>query len=125
MTVLKTLVGVAVAIIVALLLFAYSGIYNVAADEPHLAVTRWFMETARRNSVERRDDSVALPAGWDSQQRAEKGAKSYASMWQTCHLAPGVESTPLHQGLNPPPPRLSEEVGHHSPENFFGSSSTV
>jgi cytochrome c5 len=119
MTVLKTLISVVVLALVALLLFAYSGIYNVAADEPHLSVTRWFMETVRRNSVERRDDSITLPAGWDSQQRIEQGAKSYATMCQVCHLAPGVEPTPVHKGLNPHPPRLSEEVHHHSPENLF------
>ncbi|GGI16933.1 c-type cytochrome [Oxalicibacterium faecigallinarum] len=119
MTVLKTLISVVVIAIVALLIFVYSGVYNVAADEPHLSVIRWAMETTRSNSVKRRDDSVTLPADWNSLQRVEQGAKSYAAMCQICHLAPGVEPTAIHKGLNPRPPRLSEEMSHHSPENLF------
>jgi mono/diheme cytochrome c family protein len=116
---LQTLLGVIVLLIVAVLTFVYSGVYNIAADEPHTAPVQWLLETTRTQSIVRRDDSVTVPADLADAQRVRRGAQPYASMCQVCHLGPGVKPTPLHQGLNPQPPRLAEEAGHHSPANLF------
>jgi mono/diheme cytochrome c family protein len=119
MTVLKTLIGVLVVIIIATLAFIYSGVYNVAADELHTAPIRWILETVRTQSIDRRDNNIQVPDDLTNMQRIQGGARSYAAMCQICHLGPGIEPTPLHIGLNPQPPRLSKEADHHSAENLF------
>jgi mono/diheme cytochrome c family protein len=43
----------------------------------------------------------------------------YGSMCQVCHLGPGIDATPVHAGLTPQPPRLSEAAKEYSPERLF------
>ena len=43
--------GLAFAGVIGALLFAWSGLYNVAATRGHWAVTDWFLHFAMRNSV--------------------------------------------------------------------------
>lgn len=119
MTVLKTLLVAALILIAAFLLFIYSGIYNVAADDPHARPVRWVLETTRYQSVDRRADDVAVPADLSAQARLERGAMSYQAMCQVCHLAPGIEPTPVHRGLNPEPPPLAEEGAGMPPARLF------
>lgn len=119
MSALKTLLAFIVSVSLLILLFVYSGIYDVAADAPHSGPVRWLLETTRSNSVDRRDDRIDVPADLSSTTRLRQGATAYAAMCQMCHLGPGIEPTPLHKGLNPKPPRLSEVAGHHSPGNLF------
>lgn len=119
MTVLKTLLFAALILIAAILAFIYSGIYNVAADDPHARPVRWALETTRQHSVTRRVDEVAVPGDLAAQARVAKGAASYQSMCQVCHLAPGMEATPVHRGLNPQPPRLAEEAAQMPPARLF------
>lgn len=119
MKILKTVIIVAILLGIGMLAFAYSGIYNIAADVPHTTPIRWLLETTRTQSIARRDDSVKAPDELGSMQHIQSGAKSYAAMCAICHLGPGIEPTPLHTGLNPQPPRLQKEMGHHSPENLF------
>ena len=119
MSVLKTLLAVVIVFVAGMVLFAYSGVYNIAADEPHWSATRWLLETTRSQSIARRDDSVNVPADLADTARIRRGVQSYGAMCQICHLGPGVKPTPLHEGLNPKPPQLVKEVAHHAPENLF------
>lgn len=119
MTVLKIMMGIAVALIAGVLAFVYSGIYNVAADEPHTAPVSWILEQTRMQSIARRNDGIQVPNDLKNMQRIERGAKPYAAMCQMCHLGPGVEPTLVYTGLNPQPPRLSEHASHLSPESLF------
>ena len=119
MKVIKTLLVTALVLIAAALIFIYSGVYNVAADDPHARPVRWVLETTRQRSVDRRADEVVTPDDLSAQTRVEKGAKNYQAMCQMCHLAPGVEPTPVHRGLNPAPPRLAEEATGMPPARLF------
>ncbi|PWF55623.1 c-type cytochrome [Massilia glaciei] len=114
-----TLLVIAIALLAALLLFVYSGVYNVAASEPHTRAVRWLLETTRNQSIIDRAEAVITPTDLNSEQRTVRGARLYASMCQLCHLAPGVEPTALHRGLNPQPPRLSAEASEHSSRYLF------
>ena len=115
----KTLLITALLLIAGGLLFVYSGLYNIAADEPHWNVTRWLLEKTQERSVEVRSGEVAVPSDLDSDERIRAGATSYASMCEICHLAPGVQPTPLHTGLRPSPPVFARQVSQHSPEYLF------
>lgn len=86
----------------------YSGLYNVAADNPHWGLTYRVLETLRTRSVERRAASVQLPANLADEKVILKGAGQYAAMCTSCHLAPGMKPTELSQGMYPAPPKLTE-----------------
>jgi mono/diheme cytochrome c family protein len=113
-----SLVGAA-AIVVAVLAFAYSGVYDVAADEPHWAATYWLMETTRERSIAARLSSVGTRPKLDDPGLLAMGAEHYAEMCTGCHLAPGMDDTEMRAGLYPKPPNLAEHSGHRSVEETF------
>lgn len=119
MTVIKILFGLAAAFIVGIIAFVYSGVYNIAADDPHTAPVSWVLEKTRIQSIARRADSIQVPDDLKNMQRIERGARPYAAMCQSCHLGPGVEPTLVYTGLYPQPPQLSEHAAHSSPESLF------
>lgn len=113
MIVLKTLIGLLVLIVSAVLVLIYSGIYNIAADDRHFEVVRWVLTTAKRNSVARHAQDIVTPSDLGTDTRIHNGAKLYSQMCVQCHLAPGVDATALHKGLKPMPPNFAA-----SPPNF-------
>lgn len=119
MAIIRTLLVAAVLLIAASLAFIYSGLYNIAASDPHSALIRWALETTRKQSVDRRADGIEVPADLADMWRIESGARSYAAMCQICHLGPGVKPSPMHAGLNPQPPLLARSASHHSDESLF------
>ena len=98
---------VALGMVVALALYIELGGYNVAADAPHTAPVRIFLETLRRRSITARAAGIALPGDLGSQQRIQAGAGLYGEMCATCHGGPGLEKTELAQGLYPQAPDLA------------------
>jgi len=118
--VLGTAVVVAVLFILGALAFVYSGVYKIAADEPHWRVTHWLLEMTRTQSIKSELDDVVVPDTFGSAERIRKGAIAYADMCQVCHLAPGVSPTPLQLGLYPQAPKLAEAGSHqHEAEYLF------
>ena len=110
-----TLILLAVAVIV-ILVVAYGGVVNVAADQPHLPGVEWFLETTQENSLEKlakRADSVPP----FTPEMRKSGLHHYHEMCVTCHGAPGLESSEIGKGLNPSPPDLSKEI--HPPQADF------
>lgn len=89
-------------------LFAVSGLYNFAADEPHFPWVSATLETMRERSIETRAAKVNVP-DLSEPGRVTQGAGNYAAMCASCHLAPGVESSELSRGLYPQPPNLSKD----------------
>lgn len=114
MSVLKTLGVTACVIVVVALAFIYSGLYNVAADEPHLGGMTWLLSTIQSRSVAARLDGIEVPGNLDQLDRIERGGENYGSMCQSCHLGPEMSPTALYAGLNPTPPQLTAHAGHHS-----------
>src|SRR5882724_4152650 len=45
--------------------FVYSGLYGVAATEPHWPVTRWVLDTLRTRSIKVRAAGIEAPSGLD------------------------------------------------------------
>lgn len=119
MTILKAIVAVVICITAVGLIFIYSGIYNVAASNPHWPITYWILQTAKSRSISAHAYDLAIPADLDNEERQRRGAQSYASMCEICHLGPGVDPTPLHQGMYPRPPNLGEMASHHPPTYLF------
>ncbi|HEY7215301.1 MAG TPA: cytochrome c [Thermoanaerobaculia bacterium] len=120
-TVLK-LLGLLAIIILAVLLFIFSGCYDVAASKPDAGLIAWALETTQSRSVHRASESlegqVQVPR-LDDPQRLQTGFIHYDEMCVTCHGAPGVKVSEIGQGLNPFPPELTRGGGDEPLETFW------
>lgn len=114
LTVIITVVCVPAVEVIVLLVFVYSGRYNVAASQPHTGFVRWLLDTTMEQSVRRHADEVQPPG----QASAVEGASHFSEMCVTCHGAPGVERSEIGKGLNPQPPQLSQAAPEWSLEEI-------
>jgi mono/diheme cytochrome c family protein len=108
--------SVILALALAAVLFVYSGVYSVGADEPHWRATAELMQTLRSRSIARRAEAIQVPDLQGAELKL-KGAGQYAEMCVSCHLAPGIDETELRQGLYPRPPNLAQSS--HDPRTAF------
>jgi mono/diheme cytochrome c family protein len=96
--------------------FAYSGLYNIGADDTHTRPVYAFLQTLRDRSIDHRARSIQVPDLSDPA-LIRQGAGNYNAMCTGCHLAPGMAATELSKGLYPSPPNLSQaDIGdpsHH------------
>jgi hypothetical protein len=95
------------ALIVAAILFAVSGIYNVSARAPHLAPTSLLLEAVRERSIEHHSSKIEWPTASDDQTLAMAGAVHFDATCRKCHGAPGRPQDEFAQGMYPHPPLLS------------------
>jgi mono/diheme cytochrome c family protein len=100
------------------LIFMYSGIYNVAADEPDNPLIAWAMKTTREHSIDAGTDQVNVPADLASVP-SEEGMKHYHTTCEMCHGAPGIKQSEIGKGLYPKPPELHKEARELTPETIF------
>ncbi|HEV8713682.1 MAG TPA: cytochrome c [Candidatus Binatia bacterium] len=100
-------------------LFLFSGLYNVAAVQPHSAVANWLLATIRDQSIAKHSQTIRPPSLSDPQ-LMQAGFREYHAMCFTCHSAPGHELTEIGQGLNPPPPKLdADEIQAYSDAELY------
>lgn len=92
-----------------LLVFIYSGLYDVAASTPDAGVVGWALGTIQSRSVHRRAEEVQVPP-LDDPAMVRRGFALYHQLCVTCHGAPGVALSEIGQGLNPEPPELAGEA---------------
>lgn len=102
--------------VAAFAIFVWSGVYNIAADDPHTAPVHTLLATLRERSMETRAEKIKVPDLSDHAQIV-KGAGNYAAMCAGCHLAPGVDESEISKGLYPTPPNLTKEKVE--PEHAF------
>lgn len=96
----------------------YTGIFDVAADYPHATLTRWLLHTGMKESVRYHARDIKVPP-LDSPEMVMMGFRHYREMCVKCHLAPGVKSSEIRQGLMPRPPRLQRVVKGLKPAELF------
>ena len=102
--------------VAAFALFVWSGVYDVAADDPHTAPVHALLATMVERSMEARAAKIKVPDLSDPAQ-ITKGAGNYAAMCVGCHLAPGMDESEISKGLYPTPPNLAKEAVE--PEHAF------
>ena len=90
----------------------YSGIVNVAADEPHSAMVYWMLEQVRENSIEKASADIKVPNLEDADLLLAGGA-DYNFMCASCHLQPGQKESDMSVGLYPAPPNFTLENEEH------------
>src|SRR5207248_4427425 len=91
--------------VIAGLLFMASGMYNIAADEPHFTLARWILQAGRTRSVEFRSRGMKIPNLRDPS-LVRNGIVLYRKNCQPCHGGPGVAEEQIGRGINPKPPYL-------------------
>ena len=119
MNALKLLLLVLVTALAGAVGFAYSGAFNVAADDPHWSITARLIETSRDRSIALRARDVAAPTQLADRSLITIGAEHYSEMCTGCHLAPGMDETEIRAGLYPKPPELTKLGTRRTPQQTF------
>jgi cytochrome c553 len=112
------LAGVA-ALAVGAMIFAWSGLYSVAASRGHWAVVEWFLRFGMRNSVETHALPIAPPDDLADVNLVRLGAGHFHSGCAYCHGAPGQAVNPIAQHMLPEPPSLSQAATEWKPRELF------
>jgi mono/diheme cytochrome c family protein len=101
--------------------FVYSGIFNVAADDPHWGITLRVLETVRDRSIAMRSRGIAVPANLADPQRVARGARAYDDVCHDCHVEPGDDDgdEEMRLGMYPQPPNFARHGVRRSPEEAF------
>jgi cytochrome c553 len=99
-------------------LFAWSGIYSVAASRGHWPTTAWILEFGMRNSVARHAIGIDVPPLTDPA-LIERGAGHFQGGCAPCHGAPGIRPDPVAQHMLPHPPDLSAAVPTWRTQQLF------
>ena len=116
------LVSLAVAIaliVVGGLIFIYSGVFDVAASDPHWPMTRWVFDTVRIRSIKAHATGIETPPGLDDPAKLVVGTEHFAAHCAVCHGAPGVPKGDIAHGLNPQPPDLKRISTLYTPPELL------
>jgi cytochrome c553 len=111
---IATLVGLAAAG----MLFAWSGLFNIAASSGHWPITDWFLHWTMRNSV-RTYAAVTSPDDPADRTGMVSAAGHFANACAVCHGAPGVKPAPVMQSATPPAPNLAVNATEWSDKQLF------
>jgi mono/diheme cytochrome c family protein len=114
---LLIIVAALVALVALGALIVGTGVYNVAASEPHTGFVYRILETTRARSIAARASDIEVPK-LDDPAMVRRGAGNYDAMCVGCHLAPGKAESELSSGLYPTPPDLTEHA-HVEPAEMF------
>jgi len=102
---LLTIIGFIVVLGLGGMLFAWSGIYDIAATEPHWDVTASLINTLRDRSITAHSEGIQVPNL--NNPRYRDAAGHYHGMCRLCHGAPGAHTNEFSKGLYPSPPDLT------------------
>ncbi|MDF1587050.1 c-type cytochrome [Marinimicrococcus flavescens] len=115
---IKELVLILAALAAGGLLFAWSGIFNIAASSGHWAITKWFLHYTMHQSVETHAMGIETPP-LDDIAMVQRGAGHYATGCAPCHGAPGTERSPVALEMTPHPPTLVPHIEVFEPRELF------
>ena len=115
---LAILAGLIVAGVIGAVLFAWSGVYNVAASAGHWAVVSAFLELAMRSSVRTYSLGIETPP-LDDIVMIRRGLGHYQGGCAICHGSPAEPLNPIAMQMLPPPPFLPDKVHEWTPPRLF------
>jgi mono/diheme cytochrome c family protein len=117
-TIILTVLAIIAVVIIAGLVTIYSGLPNVAATSPHIALVAWVLSTTSDHAVEAAARSVTRPSDFNKIS-VRAGYHFYSTLCVMCHGAPGVDKQWVGKGLYPEPPSLYVSVKDLSPAEVF------
>ncbi|TYC90426.1 c-type cytochrome [Novosphingobium sp. BW1] len=100
------------------LLFAWSGLFPLAATTGHWAVTEWFLHWTMQNSA-RTYSAFQTPEHVRDDDALTSAAGHFRQACQVCHGAPGEAPSPAMQSATPHAPDLARTVTHYSDRELF------
>ncbi|PEQ11446.1 cytochrome C [Novosphingobium sp. PC22D] len=100
------------------LLFAWSGLFQIAASSGHWAVTDWFLHWTMQNSA-RTYSTFQTPEDVRDDDALVSAAGHFRQSCAACHGAPGLEPSPEMQAATPPAPDLAATVAHYDDAELF------
>jgi cytochrome c553 len=112
------LVGAVAVAIAAGGLFAWSGLYDVAATAKHSWPVEWLLHSVMRRSVALHAGTLAIPDLHDPV-LIRRGAEHFSSGCAPCHGAPGQLASPIAQQMTPVPPGLYSANRDFTPSQLF------
>ena len=118
---MKTLITLCVAPVLATFATTavlWSGVYNIAADEPHWPFTHTLIGYARERSIAARMTQMRVP-DLAEPARIASGAGNYNAMCVSCHLKPGLAATELSAALYPRPLDLTRTRSSNPARDFW------
>lgn len=118
MKTLTTLLIVLIVVVLGIVGFAYSGLYDVSASSSHSGFVDWLLATTSHASIKRRAGEIEVP-DLDNEDLVLAGINDFDSMCVGCHGGPGKDPEAMGQGLNPPAPDLAEEAAEMTPAELF------
>jgi mono/diheme cytochrome c family protein len=98
--------------------FVGSGVYDIGADDHHTRIVLALIEQLRDRSIGVRARAIEVPE-LDDAARIAAGARQYATLCASCHLAPGVTQSDLRPGLYPHPPNLAQQNASDARRAFW------
>ncbi|MCJ8319256.1 MAG: cytochrome c [Colwellia sp.] len=113
---IKIFIFTVVLVVVSAVTVIYSGIIDVAADEPHGDLVYWLLEQTRENSIEIAAKDIDVP-NLDDAEMLLSGGMDYQFMCASCHLSPGQKESDMSIGLYPAPPNLTVSHQSHGDKN--------
>ena len=100
------------------MLFAWSGVMNLAASSGHWKITDWFLHWAMRSSV-RTHAAFSSPDDPADATGLVSAAGHFANSCAVCHGAPGVKPSPVMQAATPPAPNLAVNAKEWTDKQLF------
>lgn len=99
-------------------LFAWSGLFNIAASSGHWPVVAWFLHFTMRNSVETHSTGIDAPR-LDDPALVKLGAGHYAFGCAACHGTVDAPPNPIVREMTPNPPHLIERIPRWDAAELF------
>ncbi|NUB35444.1 c-type cytochrome, partial [Azospirillum brasilense] len=100
-------------------LFAWSGLYSIAASKEHWPPVTWFFGMAMRSSIETHAAFVGDPPNLDDPALIRRGAGHYEDGCAPCHGAPDVGRNPISRHMLPAPPFLPGHAGDWTDKQLY------
>ena len=100
-------------------LFAWSGLYSVAASKEHWPPVYWFLSMAMRSSIETHAAFVGDPPDLDDPALIQRGAGHYEDGCAPCHGAPDAARNPISRHMLPAPPFLPGRAGDWTDKQLY------
>ena len=100
------------------LLFAWSGLFNIAASGGHWAITDWFLHWVMQNSVRTYSMTIETP-DLSNAGLVHRGAGHYETGCAPCHGSPSDPQDLSVAQATPPPPTLNHVNEKWQPKHLF------
>ncbi|MDQ2763050.1 MAG: cytochrome c [Pseudomonadota bacterium] len=100
-------------------IFVFSGVYDIGATSPHGPPVLWLMEQARIRSIKEHARGIVEPANFHDPAQLAIGTEHFAAHCAVCHGAPGVPRGEIAEGLYPQPPNLALTVNDYTASQLF------